>query len=266
MNILILANRDLASNVALNLLLPNLAQHSLSLMLSSRVGGAPSPLAGMRRLKFFEQDLPNRLLFPHLPAPETRPGKYLSFGQMHRHLAGPAEDLNDINTEQGVEKVRALAPDLILSIRYGVILKEAVIALPRFGVVNLHSGLLPAYRGVMASFWAMLNGEPQLGTTCHYIQDPAIDAGDIISCTYLPVDREKCYLLHVLELYREGCQELLKVVDMLATGTCPVTRPQSGKGQYFSFPDQQALDRFAAGTLQLVDEQQMLDFLQQHYY
>ena len=48
---------------------------------------------------------------------------------------------------------------------YRRILKAAAIQIPRHGVLNLHSGLLPAYKGLMATFWATLNGEEEIGCT-----------------------------------------------------------------------------------------------------
>ena len=66
------------------------------------------------------------------------------------------EDLNskfefteNIKSKTSVEKISNFAPQLIISIRFGQILQREIIQIPQFGVVNLHSGILPAYRGVM---------------------------------------------------------------------------------------------------------------------
>jgi methionyl-tRNA formyltransferase len=103
-------------------------------------------------------------------------------------------------------------PDLIVSIRFGQILEEPVIAVPRIGVINLHSGLLPAYKGVMASFWSLLNGERQLGTTLHWITDSKIDSGAIISTQQQQVDTSKTYLQQVLSLYEPGARQITEAV------------------------------------------------------
>lgn len=265
MNILLLANQDLASNLALNLLLPRLQKHTLSLFLSSKVG-KPGALPELKRLRFFEQSLCNELVFPYLPEPEQRPGKYRAFSQLTSLLSQPARMVNQINTDEGLSRVRALKPDLILSIRYGGILKEHLIAIPQFGVINLHSGLLPEYRGVMASFWAMLKGEKEIGTTCHFIEDGHIDTGGIIATSRLTVEPDKSYLWHVLQLYPAGCELLASAVQRIEQGEALRSASQPAGGGYFSFPGQEHLDAFLQKGLKLVDEEELLAFFRQHYY
>ena len=181
MNICLLSNQDLASNFALNLLLPLLAEkHHTRVFLSSKVGGNQALPGELAQLAFFEQGLFNDLLFPALDSGSPT-GTLLSFRQLSRYTSQPINILNRINSEESLAVLGESETDLILSIRYGGILREQAIALPRLGVINLHSGLLPDYRGVMATFRAMLNGEQKIGTTLHYISDPGIDTGDIIA-------------------------------------------------------------------------------------
>jgi methionyl-tRNA formyltransferase len=71
-------------------------------------------------------------------------------------------------------------------------------------VINLHSGLLPNYRGVMATFWTLLNGDKQLVTSLHFIDDSTIDTGGIIANSTLLVQQDESYLWHVLSLYIWG--------------------------------------------------------------
>jgi methionyl-tRNA formyltransferase len=171
MKITLLANRDLASNLALNQLLPRLSQHhQLQVFLSSRVGSGTDLPEPLRMLKFFEQTLFNDILFPSLDRCRSGNGLY-SFSQLAQFAASPITVLNQINSEGGLATLAASSPDLVICIRYGGILKDRVIAIPRHGVINLHSGLLPDYRGVMATFRALLHGETEIGTTLHYNAD-----------------------------------------------------------------------------------------------
>ncbi|MEP5763506.1 MAG: formyl transferase [Halieaceae bacterium] len=263
MNITVLANRDLASNYALNLLLPTLAaDHSVQVYLSSAVGGTGQRPQELQQLKFFEQTLFNELLFPLLPA--TRGGALCSFEQLGQYTRTPIAELNRINSPQGLAQLRQSQADLILSIRYGGILKEEAIASAALGVINLHSGLLPDYRGVMATFRALLAGEREIGMTLHYISDPGIDTGAIIATTALPVEAGRSYLWHVLALYPEGCKKLLGCVASLAAGETLDTSPQAGEGQYFSFPEQPELDAFRARGLKLFDAEEITNFAQRY--
>ncbi len=257
MRITILANRDLASCLALNHLLPDLDGHDLTVFLSSRVGSKPLP-EKLRLLKFFEQDIFNEIVFP-LAARLGRDGALLGFDQMGGRIGAPVGELNDINAGEGLERFAGSRPDLVLSIRYGVILKEAALAVPRRGVLNLHSGRLPAYRGVMATFWAMRNGEEEIGATVHYIDDSRIDTGPVVDMTSMAVDPARSCLWHVLALYEDGCGALARAVERIAAGEPPPVRPQEPGGAYYSFPDEAALAAFEARGRRLFDPEDALD-------
>ena len=107
-------------------------------------------------------------------------GRHLTFGEMTRRRGVQHVALLNPNSPEGIDTVRALAPDLIISVRYGIILRPPVLSVPRLGVLNLHSGLLPAYRGVLATFRALLRGDSTIGSTLHYITDRTIDTGPIV--------------------------------------------------------------------------------------
>ncbi|MDA0689894.1 MAG: formyl transferase [Proteobacteria bacterium] len=259
MNITLLVNRDVASCLALNYLFNALPAHRLTVFYSARVGSKPLP-EPLQRLKFFEQDFFNRFVFPlQLELADSDSVELLGFELLARKLEGRCFELNDINAAEGMRRYRESNPDLVLSIRYGVILKDAAIAIPRLGVLNLHSGLLPAYQGVMASFWALLNGEQTLGTTLHRITDSTIDTGPIIDTTILKVRREKSYLWHVLSLYEEGCTVMARAAQELAAGGSLESRPQMGDSAYYSFPQDEDLASFEQGGMKLFDPIEVLE-------
>jgi len=254
LNITLLANRDIASNLALNYLLPVLARdHRLQVFLSSHVGGRQRQPAALASLKFHEQTLFNELLFPVIDQAGLT-GELLTFNALSRFTTGPVSELNRINTPEGLLQLSESQPDLVLSIRYGSILKDAAIAVPPLGVINLHSGRLPDYRGVMATFRALLNGDTEIGTTLHYISDGGIDNGAILQTTSMPVQREHSYLWHVLALYADGCNAMLRSVEQLGAGTRPASKPQLGNGNYYSFPEPDTLAAFLAAGWRLYDE------------
>ena len=240
MNITILANRDLASHLALNRLIPALAKkHQLQLFLSSHVGGSAAVPAELEQLTFFEQPLFN-------------------FDQLALTTDTPLAELNKINSEAGLVSLAATEPDLVLSIRYGGILRDAAIAIPRLGVLNLHSGLLPDYRGVMATFYAMLNGETEVGMTLHTIVDAGIDTGNIIGNTRHKLDLEHSYLWNVLQLYPAGVYLMLDAVEQLFTGATLSHHPQSGGGNYYSFPSEEQLRDFGDRGFCLYDVEEII--------
>lgn len=260
MNIVILCNRDLASCLALNYLLPALVpEHQTNLIVSARVGGSKPPSAELAQLKFAEQELFNELIWPLADAlPLDRRGSLRSFQALAEITGQPLLECNRLNDGPELERFTAMAPDLVISIRYGVILRQAVLSVPRLGVLNLHSGALPAYRGVMASFWALLHGETHLGTTLHTIDDASIDTGRIVASSELPVNPDKSYLWHVLSLYEAGCANIAAAVALLSSGQSLPAVPQAAAGAYYSFPNADALRRFHAAGWRLVDNDDLV--------
>jgi len=154
-----------------------------------------------------------------------------------------ASKLNHINTLD-YHRFASTLPDLVISIRHMSILKSTVINRPALGVINLHSGLLPAYQGVMATFWALSNKEQVIGTTLHYIENSQIDAGSIVSQSRIRADYQQSYLWNVLCLYNSGCQNILGAIQTLEAGNPLLSEPQSGAAGYYSFPSSDDLAEF----------------------
>nr|WP_256489398.1 formyltransferase family protein [Pleionea sp. CnH1-48] len=132
------------------------------------------------------------------------------------------------------------------------------------GILNLHSGLLPQYQGVMATFWAMLNNETHIGTTLHTIEDAQIDRGSIIATTQLTVDYKQSYLWHVLNLYQDGVQTMLDAVNTLAEGKPLTTTQPTADGHYYSFPTEEELQAFSRRGLALFHGSELIEFFA-HY-
>lgn len=171
-------------------------------------------------------------------------------------MAGPlleAGDLPQPNSAAGLEVLAAAAPDLIVSIRYRRILKDEAIAIPPRGVLNLHSGLLPDYKGVMATFWAMLHGEETIGATLHRIVDGGIDTGPVLGMRGIAADYRSSYLANVLRLYGPGCALVTAALQAIAAGRAPVATPQKPGGRYFSTPGPADLEAFRERGLRLAD-------------
>ncbi|MFO1241949.1 MAG: formyl transferase [Rickettsiales bacterium] len=228
------------SNWALNLLAPLLKAHTLDLMLSERIGKAgavtAAELAAWQRV---ESDI--------LRTIETQAaGPFQSFSQFAAQTeSGAIRRFPSINQGDGLAYLRAFTPDLILSIRFGQIFKPPAIGIPRLGIVNLHSGILPEYRGVLATFWALLQGEKEIGCTLHYVTDDTIDTGAIIDMHRLPVNTRHSLAWHIMQLYAGSVPMIASALRQFATGEFIATLPQKReKGSYFTYPAQADVDRF----------------------
>ena len=91
-----------------------------------------------------------------------------------------------VNDPDYLAKLRNLAPDMILVIAYGQLLKAEVLALPRFGCINVHASLLPKYRGASPIQSVILAGEKETGVNIMYMAE-GLDTGDIISVEKFPI-------------------------------------------------------------------------------
>lgn len=86
--------------------------------------------------------------------------------------------VEDLETESGQQKISALAPDMMISISWGRLIKREVLVLAK-SAINLHLSYLPYNRGANPNVWSIIEGSPA-GVTMHYIDEGA-DTGDIIS-------------------------------------------------------------------------------------
>ena len=239
MKVLCCLNADVVSNMALNLLLPALAPHEVRVGLSTRIGGAKLDTTeppARRELRVAEHLFANDVLFPTIErASLPDDGQYLTFGDIQRHRGVTVQPLPNPNVGDGLDFIRDFAPDLILSIRYGAIFKASAIEVPKLGILNLHAGLLPAYRGVIASFRALMAGEIEIGCTLHYIADATIDTGPVVAQARVEVDPRRSLFWHVLSLYPAGVALMTEGLGSLARGDSLRTHTQTG-GTYFSYP------------------------------
>lgn len=222
MRITFLVNHDLASLLALHYLIPYLDEHQVAVFYTRKeTKPTAKPLI---ELSNFEAEQINSSFL-------------LNFFQ----TIG-ATLLNDINGKD-YRRFAQTKPDLVVCIRHMSILKSKAIGTPKLGVINLHSGLLPKYQGVMASFWALLNQEPNLGTTLHFIEDDTIDTGAIISRSITEANYQQSYLFNVLALYKGGCENIRQVIERLNIEKILNSKPQSGQANYFSYPTGEDISR-----------------------
>ena len=119
--------------------------------------------------------------------------------------------------------VRELHPELIVVAAYGRILPEDILAAPKLGSINVHSSLLPKYRGAAPINWAVLNGDAVTGVTIMYMAKE-LDAGDIISAAETPIDPDEDALTLTNRLAELGAETLSRTVQALNDGTAGRTR------------------------------------------
>lgn len=236
MRIALCFNYDVFAAYALNLLLPTLAQHDCLLFLSKGVGKGkfpPFPEWWFETVGWAEQFFP---LFDQQAA-NNATQQFFSFKKLSAFYGWPVHISQNIHREEEFKLLESFKPDLILSIRFGQILKEPVLSLPSIGIINLHSGILPYYRGVMPTFWSMKNQAQEIGCTIHWIDSSSIDTGPIITQWKTPLAKGRSYLNYLCDLYDNGTTLLSDLLKLLSTQGHLSAIPQDLEySHYYSVP------------------------------
>ena len=128
--------------------------------------------------------------------------------------------------------VEELAPELIVVAAYGKILPEDILNYPKYGSINVHSSLLPKYRGAAPINWAILDGEAETGVSIMYMAKE-LDAGDVILQKTTAISREEDALTLTARLAELGAEALAEAVEALKNETASRT-PQDGSRQTYA--------------------------------
>jgi len=131
--------------------------------------------------------------------------------------------------EKFIAELRRLSPDLLAVAAFGQILPKSILDLPRFGCVNVHTSLLPRYRGAAPIQWALLNDESETGVTIMKM-DPGMDTGDILTQEPTPIrPDDSSETLHD-RLAEMGAELLVRTIPEYVTGKIQPRPQPAGQG------------------------------------
>lgn len=143
----------------------------------------------------------------------------------------PVAQPEKVREEDFVEKLRAIAPDVIVVVAFGQILPESILNIPKYGCINVHASLLPAYRGAAPIQWAVIDGLTESGVTTMYMEK-GLDTGDIILQSKLSLAPDETGGSLFDKLAKEGAILLVKTLTMLGDGTATRTKQDGSKSSY----------------------------------
>jgi len=123
-----------------------------------------------------------------------------------------------VKEEETLDLLRALAPELLVVVAYGKILPKALLEIPSVAAINVHSSLLPRFRGAAPINWAILCGDAETGVTVQHI-GAELDAGDIVVAKKTPIDPEEDAGMLYERLSHLGAEALAEAVAGLSDGT-----------------------------------------------
>jgi len=142
---------------------------------------------------------------------KTAPSPVKQFATAHTL---PVFQPPSLKTPEAVEELRALAPDIMVVVAYGLLLPETVLNLPTRGCINVHASLLPRWRGAAPIQRAIEAGDACTGVTIMQM-DKGLDTGDMIIKCETPIEpNETAGQLHD-RLASIGAQALLEALDLL---------------------------------------------------
>ena len=120
--------------------------------------------------------------------------------------------------------------------------KKKLIDIPRHGTINLHSALLPKYRGLMPSFWVLKNKEKQTGVTVFFV-DEGIDSGPILVQKKLYLGELSQWRLIEITKYL-GIEAIIEAIDLIRFNDVKLIDNDSNEATYYSFPSKQDVAEF----------------------
>ena len=180
-------------------------------------------------------------------------------GEFCRNHSLPFSQSENINIDESLlQKLSDLKPDIFLVFAFSQFLKSHVLNLPKLGCFNIHTSLLPKYRGAAPIQYALLNGDSSTGVSIQKMVKK-MDAGDV--CTTVPVDigpdESASSLTHTLSLAaRNACEIFLTSLnnqtlkfspqDESGISFAPIIQKESGRLSFDSMTAKECLRKLRA--------------------
>lgn len=129
----------------------------------------------------------------------------------------------NVNAPDALDELRGLNADLCVVAAYGQLLSAEMLAIPRYGAVNLHASLLPRHRGATPVHYAILAGDAETGVTIFQI-DPRLDAGEMLGVVTTAIGPKETTGELEARLASVAAPLACTVVDQIEAGTVERTR------------------------------------------
>jgi methionyl-tRNA formyltransferase len=151
--------------------------------------------------------------------------------------------IKSINHKESLDIISSYKPDILLSIAGNQIFKSQLLNLPTKGTLNLHTALLPKYRGLMPTFWVMKNDEDYTGVSVFFV-DEGIDSGPILVQKKVKIDKnwtQRDLIKHTKKL---GMDAILEAIEKIDSGNYELLPNNNDESTYYSFPTQDDVKEF----------------------
>jgi len=139
-----------------------------------------------------------------------------------------------INSSESVKILQSYSPDLLVSIAGNQIFKKPIIELAPKGCLNLHTALLPKYRGLMPTFWVLKNNEKETGVSVFFV-DEGIDSGPIIVQERVDIGEMSQEEL-ISHTKKVGMVAIIKAINLIEIGEYELIENDEENMTYYTFP------------------------------
>lgn len=131
-------------------------------------------------------------------------------------------------SREGLDDIRALEPDVIVTAAFGQILSDEFLAIPKFAVLNVHASLLPKYRGSSPIQWSIINGDEKTGITIMKTVK-AVDAGDVLLEKETEIGKKETAGELFDRLAILGGEAIVKAISLVESGKATFTPQDESK-------------------------------------
>lgn len=149
----------------------------------------------------------------------------------------------NINSSESIKTLNNYNLDLVISISCNQIFRKKLLKLPKVGCLNLHTALLPNYKGLMPTFWALRNGEREIGVSIFFM-DEGIDTGDILIQKIISIENNDTLESLIEKTKIAGMDALVEAINLIKRGNYKTVRFSPDEGTYYSFPTKTDVKEF----------------------
>ena len=147
-----------------------------------------------------------------------------------------------INNRENISILKSYDPSLLVSILGNQIFKKPLLELAPMGCINLHTALLPKYRGLMPTFWVLKNNETHTGVSVFFV-DEGIDSGPIIVQKKIKIANSTQKEL-IIKTKRIGMELIAQSINLIKNNDVNLIPNPKSEMTYFSFPKREDVEHF----------------------
>lgn len=158
-------------------------------------------------------------VFTKIDKPNSR-GKKINFSPVKEYAISKnlrVYQPDNFRDKEIIESIKKQNPDLIVVVAYGKILPKELIEIPKYGIINVHSSLLPKYRGAAPINAALINGDMKSGVSIMYVEEK-LDAGAVLLQKETEIDEQDTFMTLHDRLKEMGAELLEEAIELIKIG------------------------------------------------